>query len=117
MKYLVVNLPFWGHISPTLKVVEELIKQGNEVSYILCKQYEKTIDATGATFIPYDDFPKNPSQFEIRKKSWVCAYNTAMRVGENYDCILYEMLFFLGDSLAKNLNLPSIRFFFNFRFK
>lgn len=53
MKILMVNVPFSGHINPTLPLARELVKRGHHVSYILTNQWKDRIEETGAAFIPY----------------------------------------------------------------
>ncbi len=114
LKILMINLPFSGHINPTLGLAKELVEQGCMVTYILSPEWKEKVSLTGAQFIPYDNYPEtlSPSQKEI--KSWQAAYNTALRIGADYDCIIYEILFFVGKSLSDRLQKPSIRLFSTF---
>ncbi len=51
--YTFFNVPAWGHVNPTLAVVEELVRRGHNVNYYLTENFRATIQATGATFQPY----------------------------------------------------------------
>jgi MGT family glycosyltransferase len=53
-KYIFLNMPAWGHVNPTLAVVQELVKRGHEVSYYLTEEFRGTVEATGAVFQPYE---------------------------------------------------------------
>lgn len=53
-RYVFLNMPGWGHVNPTLPVVQELVRRGHEVSYYLTEDFRETIQATGATFQPYE---------------------------------------------------------------
>jgi MGT family glycosyltransferase len=57
-KYIFLNVPAWGHVNPTLAVVQELVKRGHEVSYYLTEEFRETIEATGAVFQPYESASK-----------------------------------------------------------
>ena len=35
MKVLFINLPYYGHVVPTIGLVQELIKSGCEVTYLM----------------------------------------------------------------------------------
>lgn len=109
-----VNLPFSGHTNPTLGLAKILVDFGHHVSYINAPDWKGKIERTGAAFIPYDDYPEtlSPSQKEI--ESWSAAYQTVQRIGANFDCLIYEMLFLPGKALADQLGIPAFRLFSTF---
>ena len=51
MKLLFINLPYYGHVVPTIGLVQELIQQGCEVTYLLSFGWEDTIKYSGANFM------------------------------------------------------------------
>src|SRR5947209_5343719 len=53
-RVLLINAGSEGHINPTLGVVEELIRRGEEVVYFAAEPYRERIAATGAKVITYD---------------------------------------------------------------
>ena len=55
MKILFINLPYYGHVLPTIGLVQELIKRGCEVTYLLPFDWEETIRESGATFYGYQN--------------------------------------------------------------
>lgn len=114
LKILMINLPFSGHTNPTLGLAKELVEQGCEVTYIQAPEWKDRVLLTGARFVAYDDYPDTLSPLQKEIKSWGAAYNTALRIGSDYDCIVYEILFFVGKSLADILQKPSIRLFSTF---
>lgn len=113
-KILMVNLPFSGHTNPTLGLAKVIISLGHEVTYVQAPDWKTKVEKTGAHFIPYDDYPEtlSPSQKEL--KSWGSAYQTVKRIGRDYDCLIYEMLFLPGKSLADELGIPAFRLFSTF---
>ncbi len=53
-KYVFLNLPMYGHVNPTLALAQELVSRGQEVSYYLTEEFRGAVQATGATFQPYE---------------------------------------------------------------
>lgn len=49
-------IPAHGHTNPTLGVVEELVKRGNEVIYYSYTQFKEKIESRGAKFVACDDY-------------------------------------------------------------
>jgi MGT family glycosyltransferase len=54
MKYILANVPGFGHVNPTLAVVEELVTRGEEVIYYVPEGFKDAVEAVGATFRPYE---------------------------------------------------------------
>ena len=52
-KYVVLNFPAYGHVNPTLAVVQELVARGEEVVYYNTEEFKEAIEATGASFQGY----------------------------------------------------------------
>ena len=110
-KILMINLPFSGHVNPTLPLAERLVKRGHSVDYICTEQFRQKIENTGASFIPYSSFPKDPTENEKKKLSFMAAFNTALEHKGEYDILIYEMFFYPGIKLAELLGIPCIRQF------
>lgn len=106
---LMVNLPYAGHMNPSLGLVRCLVRAGHEVDYIQAEAFRERVEASGARFVPYDEPPKSlvPALNEVR--NWGAAYRTVRRIGANYDCLIYELLFFPGKALAAELGIPCYR--------
>lgn len=104
MKILFINLPYYGHVVPTIGLVQELIKRGCEVTYLLPFDWEIIISGSGAKFYGY----KNYKQLSKQIKS---AYATAEKIIEEFDFVIYEQFFFLGKHLAEKYNKPVARIF------
>jgi len=110
-KILMINLPYSGHTNPTLGLAAELVSRGHYVGYINAESFREKIEATGASFIPYDNYPNDLTDQQVITRCFSAAYNTALRVGKDYDLILYELLFYFGRALAEKLDKPCIRQF------
>lgn len=104
MKILFINLPYYGHVLPTIGLVQELIKQGCEVTYLMPFDWEENIAESGAEFYGYE----NHRQLSEQIKN---AYATAESIVEKFDFIIYEQFFFLGKHLAEKDNKPVARIF------
>ncbi len=52
-KYIFLNVPAHGHVNPTLAVAQELVRRGEQVIYYLTEEFRAAVEATGATFRPY----------------------------------------------------------------
>ena len=89
---LMVNLPFSGHTNPTLGLARMLTDMGHRVTYVHSPTWREAVKNTGVRFVPYDDYPLFPSPFQDRMRCWRAAYRTVLRIGAEYDCLIYEML-------------------------
>ncbi len=49
------NIPAYDHIQPTLSVIDELTRRGEDIIYYATEPYQAQIEAAGATFVPYDE--------------------------------------------------------------
>lgn len=110
-KILMINLPFSGHVNPTLPLAAELVKRGHKVDYICCEQFRDAIERTGADFIPYSSFPVKPTEREKKRLSFQAAFDTALGLENIYDLLIYEMFFYPGIKVAENLGIPCVRQF------
>ena len=104
MKILFINLPYYGHVVPTIGLVQELMKQGCEVTYLMPFDWKEKVAESGAAFYGY----KNHRQLSEQMKN---AYSIADSIVEQFDFIIYEQFFFLGKHLAEKHNKPAARIF------
>ena len=108
-RILMVNLPYSGHTNPSLGLVRCLIAAGHEVDYVQAESFRAQVEASGARFVPYDAPPNSFVSALNEVLNWGAAYRTVRRIGANYDCLIYELLFFPGKALAAELGIPSYR--------
>ncbi|PWE75313.1 glycosyl transferase [Bacillus cereus] len=122
-KILMFNFPGEGHINPTIALVEELIKRGEEVIYYCVEKYRSKIENTGALFRPYENFI---SQIDMVKRMsrqmdsqklllhMVKSMDKIIEVileevkEEEYDYVIYDNNFAVGWIIAEVLQLPKI---------
>ena len=89
MRILFINLPYYGHVIPTIGLVQALIKAGHPVTYLMPYDWEERIAESGADFLGYENHPQLDKQ--IRN-----AFFKAEAVIDAYDLVLYEQFFFVG---------------------
>lgn len=104
MKILFINLPYYGHVVPTVGLVQELIKQGCEVTYLMPSDWEEKVSESGAEFCGYENHRKLSEQIKN-------AYAAADKIISRFDFVIYEQFFFLGKHLAEKYNKPVARIF------
>ena len=99
MRILFVNLPYMGHVIPTVGLVRELTRAGHRVTCLLPRDWEAVIAPGGGEFLGYTGSPKLDVQ--IRN-----AFQLAETVIRDHDLVLYEQFFFLGKHLAEKHSKP-----------
>jgi MGT family glycosyltransferase len=48
-----LTVPAYGHVRPTLGVVEELVRRGHRISYLAVDEFAPLVSEVGATTVPY----------------------------------------------------------------
>lgn len=104
MKILFINLPFAGHVIPTLGLVQEFVKRNVKVTYLLTSDWKEEVLRTGAEFSHY----QNNKKLSVQMKN---AYHAAIKLVPDHDLVIYEQFFFLGKHIAEKFNKPSVRIF------
>jgi len=115
-KILIINLPAYGHVNPTLALARELSNRNHQVSYLITEEFREEIEATGATVISYSERIKNLPSVESLATHVPIIYEMALDIGASYDCIFYEMVFYLGKQLGEVLNKPTVHLISTFAF-
>lgn len=109
MNILMVNLPFAGHTNPTLPLTRELVARGHHVTYINAESFRQKILETGAVFVPYKNYPAQPTENQKKRMCFRAAYETALSLDEPFDLLIYEMFFYPGIDIAKKKGIPCVR--------
>jgi len=104
MKILLINLPYHGHVIPTIGLVQELVKAGHQVTYLMPYNWESKLKDSGADFLGYENSPKLDKQ--IRS-----AFLKAEEVITDFDLLIYEQFFFVGKHLAEKHGKKCVRIF------
>ncbi len=125
--FLCFVTPQYGHINPTLAVVQELVACGDTVVYYATEEFRPSIEATGAIFKPYTSIVtriwahmtytgNNPQDnpfirmgYEtIEECQHVLAQIKDDAFAQHADYILYDSA--LGKICVELLGLPAIQF-------
>ena len=104
MKILFINLPYYGHVVPTLGLVMELKRRGNEVTYLMPYDWQERVQVCGADFAGYENHKKLSEQIKN-------AYHEAEKIIQDFDLVIYEQFFFVGKHLAEKYGKPVVRIF------
>ena len=130
-KVLFLNIPAYGHVNPTLGIVNELVKSDQEIIYFCTEEFKERIEKAGAVFKSYgstmNDPNTNKSHFNVQninietaakffnKKLSSCEKDIKSILnqtkGIKFDCIGYASVCPLGKIMAQILNLPSFSSF------
>ena len=85
---LFLAFPGHGHVNPTIGLVNELIRKGDEIIYICSEEFRSKFENTGAKFIGFDldlsDFDLDLSDFDGK--------NTIDNMGERFLKIFKNIL-------------------------
>jgi len=123
LKTVYFNIPAHGHVNPTLPVVRELVRRGEQVIYYNRKDFRAKIEATGAEFRPYpDELVDQATQDAAINTSKVFGLAVIlMQVAEKLlpftldvlereqpDYVIYDSLCVWGRIAAATLRLPAI---------
>lgn len=115
-----INIPAYGHINPTLGLVDELVKNNYEVLYFSTDEFRKSIEAAGGTFKSLGNIVTLPSMKKEGEEAFVMLNLILDSLEYLVDKILYELkditidavvyssMFLVGKIIAKLLNVPEI---------
>lgn len=120
-RVLFVNGPAEGHINPTLGVVSELVRQGEEVVYFTTEQFRPRIEKTGAIVCTYDGSAFMSAFLAGNKNHILDKVTGLLRTSEvivpsvieqtkrnEFDYIIHDSMFGCGRLLAQMLHLPAV---------
>lgn len=126
---LFLNMPAYGHVNPTLGIVDELVKQGESVTYLCTDEFKNEIEKAGAHFIGYSK-ENNPLTKRRKAASHMDANNFLDYVGEminssdsiikdilcsikdlKFDYMVYGAIFPVANIITQILKIPSISSF------
>jgi MGT family glycosyltransferase len=118
-RVLFCNGPQEGHVNPTIGLVKELVKRGEEVNYFTTEEQRNKLEQTGAVVHTYPNLfkggiPKgNPHYFHLISLMLQSALEIVPSILEQekhtpFDYIIHDSMFGAGNLAAKLLKLPSI---------
>ena len=127
-KIVFFSIPAHGHINPTLGVISELVRRGNEVWFYASNpknRFSEKIKNTGANFVSCDPYIENRnldlSKYERNnldmESSIKLLVDTTLAVNDSIyreieelkpDCIVADSMAIWGKHIADKLNIPFI---------
>ncbi|EKQ57213.1 MULTISPECIES: macrolide family glycosyltransferase [unclassified Clostridium] len=128
-KVLFLSIPAHGHVNPTLGLVNELIKQGEDITYFCSEDFKEKIEKTGAEFKSYrveaNIFKRKHNTSndmeldkllnyinEILKSSDKIIKDILNQIEDKkFDYIIYTSMFPFGNIIAQILRIPSVSSF------
>ncbi|MCB2293576.1 glycosyl transferase [Clostridium algoriphilum] len=118
---LFINMLGDGHVNPTLGLVKELIKRGEQVTYLAGEEFREKIEKTGAKFRGYKtslninslaniNHRSENIQFllDLRMESFKEIARAVFNEKEKFNCIIYDSAFMLGEKIGKVFNIPTV---------
>lgn len=116
------NIPFHGHINPTLPLVRALVENGDELTYFAGPGFEQKISATGATYRAYASdyaFEQSRTVAHAIHQGGQVAEATRALLGsvlaavaeERPDYLLFDMSAPWGNIAAQRYAIPAITSF------
>ncbi|MBK1811262.1 glycosyl transferase [Clostridium sp. YIM B02505] len=126
-KVLFLGIPSHGHVNPTIGLVSELIKQGEEITYFSSEEFKEKIEKTGATFKCYREdlnIFKMKKDSGSKEKPGTGLFGVASRILERsdviigdileqtketkFDYLIYSAAFPFANILAQILDIPTV---------
>ncbi|MFI9154626.1 macrolide family glycosyltransferase [Streptomyces sp. NPDC053367] len=120
------NIPAPGHLTPTLAVVEQLVRRGHRVTYPATAAYAEQVAATGADVLTYDSTVDVQRDFPPGTENWLArvllggvregiATTTLFErhfAGDRPDLVVYDgFVRWIGELLSEKWRVPSVRLF------
>ncbi|MFD1952868.1 macrolide family glycosyltransferase [Paenibacillus thailandensis] len=118
-RVLFIGGPAESHVHPTLPLVRELVRLGEEVVYFCSQPYEEEIKQAGAEFRAYANFLAGRSAEELGHftqfirllldSADIVIPGVMERIkGETFDYAIHDSLFGWGRAIAQKLGIPSV---------
>ena len=116
------NIPFHGHVNPTLPLIRELAKRGEEITYFSSTAFEEMIRSTGAKFRSYE----NLYTFEGSRKVTHIIHHATLVAEATYallpqvlsaveqekpDYLMFDMSAPWGEIASRRFNIPAVASF------
>jgi MGT family glycosyltransferase len=116
------NIPFHGHVNPTLPLIREMVARGDEVTYFSTASFEARIQATGALYRAYS---RSYSFEQTRRVAHVVHLGSQVAeatysllpdvldsvAAESPDYLMFDMSAPWGKIASRQLHIPAVASF------
>lgn len=112
------NIPFYGHVNPTLSLIAELTRRGEHITYYASETFRPAIERAGAAFRGIDTyFTERTAVDENLVRNAYTLIHAAQEIlpvllaetrANPPDYVIYDSLCIWGRCLAESLRIPAI---------
>jgi len=117
-KVVFFNLPYYGHMNPTLPLVAELVRRGEQVAYYTSETFRPAIEQAGATFRGIDAYMTEQTPVDANLMRYALTLIRATQEllprilpevqTDRPDYLLHDALCPWGKYMAQILRIPAI---------
>ncbi|MBT2626148.1 UDP-glucosyltransferase [Bacillus sp. ISL-32] len=118
----IINIPAYGHVNPTLALVEKLCEKGHRVTYATTEEFAPAVQQAGARPLLYETtisvdpqqikelMEKNETPLMFLKESLgILPQLEELYKEDQPDLIVYDFIALAGKLLADKLQAPAVR--------
>ncbi|MDO4536302.1 MAG: glycosyltransferase [Clostridium perfringens] len=112
---LFLMFPGHGHVNPTIGLVNELIKNGDEITYICAEEFRSKFENTGAKFVGYKvDISKfdGKNRMDIMAERFLDIFkgvlNTAIKEEGEFDYIVLDPFIRPGTKILEKFKVKKV---------
>ncbi|MCY8464910.1 macrolide family glycosyltransferase [Bacillus atrophaeus] len=118
----IINIPAYGHVNPTLALVEQLCEKGHRVTYATTEEFAPAVQQAGARPLLYETtisvdpqqikelMEKNETPLMFLKESLgILPQLEELYKDDQPDLIVYDFIALAGKLLADKLQVPAVR--------
>lgn len=117
-----INIPAYGHVNPTLALVEKLCEKGHRVTYATTEEFAPAVQQAGGEALLYhtslnidpkqirEMMEKNDAPLSLLKESLsILPQLEELYKDDQPDLIIYDFVALAGKLFAEKLNVPVIK--------
>jgi len=120
-KAVVLGTPAHGHVNPTLALVAELVRRGEQVIYITTEEFRSKVEHVGAEYRSHPEFPDvdrsiYENVFSLAELAMRLTLQFMPRLidevtREKPDYVLHDALAMAGKLISQRLGIPAVSMF------